>query len=93
MKFSFVFRPEIPFWGKFGPKNQNWKFKLKFLTLTYYGMLLSTMMFTFFISVGWWVGWSVDQSVSWCVGQLVGQSLVGLSVGWLVGWFVNQLVR
>ena len=26
----FYFRPEIPFLGKFGPKNQNCQFKLKF---------------------------------------------------------------
>ena len=28
----FCFRPETPFWGKFGPKNQNFHFKLKFGT-------------------------------------------------------------
>ena len=27
--YSFFFRPEIPFLGKFGPKNQNCQFKLK----------------------------------------------------------------
>ena len=28
----FCFRPETPFLGKFGPKNQNCQFKLKFGT-------------------------------------------------------------
>ena len=32
------FRPKIPFLGKFGPKNQNFQFKLKFGTETNAGM-------------------------------------------------------
>ena len=28
--FTFCFRPEISFFGKFGSKNQNCQFKLKF---------------------------------------------------------------
>ena len=30
--FFICFRPDIPFLGKFGPKNQNCQFKLKFGT-------------------------------------------------------------
>ena len=42
----FSFRPEIPFLGKFDPKNQNCQFKRKFGTWTNSNMQ-NSMMFTF----------------------------------------------
>ena len=44
---NFCFRPEIPFLGKFGPKIQNYQFKLKFGTKTNSNMQNSMAMFTF----------------------------------------------
>ena len=41
------FELEIPFLGKFGPKNQNCQFKLKFGTRTNSDMQNSLVMFTF----------------------------------------------
>ena len=41
------FRPETPFLGKFGPKNQNCQFKLKFGSKTYLKMQNLMAMFTF----------------------------------------------
>ena len=41
----FCFRVEIPFLGKFGPKNQNYQFKLKFGTYTNSNMQNSMVMF------------------------------------------------
>ena len=46
--FSF-FTTEIPFLGKFGPKNQNYQFKLKFGNSTNSNMQNSIMVFTFSI--------------------------------------------
>ena len=46
----FYFRPEVPFWGKYGLKNQNCEFKLKFGTWTNWNMQNSMMMFTFSVS-------------------------------------------
>ena len=43
----FQFRPQIPFSGKFGPKNQNCQFILKFGTLTNANMQNSMAMFNF----------------------------------------------
>ena len=43
----FCFRPETPFLGKFGPKNQNCQFKLKFGTKTNSNMQNSMALFTF----------------------------------------------
>ena len=43
----FCFQLEIPFLGKFGPKTQNYQFKLKFCTQTNSNMQNSMMMFTF----------------------------------------------
>ena len=43
----FCFRPEKPFLGKYGQKNQNYQFKLKFGTKTNLNMRNSMMMFTF----------------------------------------------
>ena len=42
----FSFRPETPFLGKFGPKNQNCQFKLKFGTQTSSNMQNLMVMFT-----------------------------------------------
>ena len=48
--FHFLcFWPEIPFLGKFGPKNQNYQFKLKFGTYTNSNMQNSMVMFIFFV--------------------------------------------
>ena len=41
----FFFRLKIPFLGKFGPKNQNYQFKLKFGTYTNSNMQNSMVMF------------------------------------------------
>ena len=43
----FCFQLEIPFLGKFGPKTQNYQFKLKFCTQTNSNMQNSMVMFTF----------------------------------------------
>ena len=43
----FCFQLEIPFLGKFGPKTQNYQFKLKFCTQTNPNMQISMVMFTF----------------------------------------------
>ena len=43
----FRFRPQIPFLGKFGPKNQNYQFILKFGTWTNSNMQNSMVMFNF----------------------------------------------
>ena len=43
----FCFQLEIPFSGKFGPKTQNYWFKLKFCTQTNSNMQNSIVMFTF----------------------------------------------
>ena len=42
----FCFRPEKPFLGKSGQKNQNCQFKLKFVTKTNLNKQNSMMMFT-----------------------------------------------
>ena len=48
VKMRFLcFRPETPFLGKFGPKNQNSLFKLKFRTYTNLNIQNSMVMFTF----------------------------------------------
>ena len=46
MRF-FRFPPEISFLGKFGQKNPNYQFKLKFGSYTNSNMQNSLMMFTF----------------------------------------------
>ena len=46
----FRFGPETHFLGKFGPKNQNCQFKLKFGTYTNSNMQSSLMLFTFSIN-------------------------------------------
>ena len=43
----FCFRWETPFQGKFGPKNQNCQFQLKFGTKTNSNMQSSVVVFTF----------------------------------------------
>ena len=43
----FRFRLQIPFFGKFGPKNQNCQFNLKFGTWTNSNMQNSMAMFNF----------------------------------------------
>ena len=43
----FSFRPGTPFSGKFGPKNQNCQFELKFGTYTNSNMQYSMMMVIF----------------------------------------------
>ena len=43
----FCFRPKIPFFGKIGPKTQNYQFKLKFDTSTNSNMQNSMVMLTF----------------------------------------------
>ena len=45
----FCFWVEIPFLGKFGPKNQNCHFKLKIGTYTNSNMQNSMILFTFFV--------------------------------------------
>ena len=45
----FGFWVEIPLLGKFGPKNQNCHFKLKFGTYTNSNMQNSMVMFSFFV--------------------------------------------
>ena len=44
---SFRFRPQTPFLAKFGPKNQNCQFILKFGTWTNLNMQNSMAMFNF----------------------------------------------
>ena len=44
---NFCFWVEIPFLDKFGPKNQNYQFKLKFGTHTNSNMQSSMVIFTF----------------------------------------------
>ena len=46
--YFYCFRPETPFLGKFGPKNQNCHFKLKFVTKTNSSMQNSMVVFIFF---------------------------------------------
>ena len=46
MRF-FRFWSEVPFLGKFGPKNQNCHFKLKFGSQTNSNMQDSVVLFTF----------------------------------------------
>ena len=41
--------PEVPFLGKFGPKSQNYQFKMKFGTYTNANMQNSIAVFTFFV--------------------------------------------
>ena len=48
---SFCFWSEIPFLGRFGPKNQNYQFKLKFGTYTNSNMQNSMLMFTFSVLI------------------------------------------
>ena len=48
----FRFRPQIPFLGKFGPKNQNCQFILKFGTWTNSNMQNSMAIFNFSFSLG-----------------------------------------
>ena len=43
----FCFQLKMPFLGKFGPKTQNYQFKLKFCTQTNSNMQISIVMFTF----------------------------------------------
>ena len=43
----FCFSMEIPFLGKFGPKNRNYQSKLKIRTYTNSNMQNSMVMFTF----------------------------------------------
>ena len=45
----FSFRPDTPFLGKFGPKNQNCKFELKFGTCTNLNKHNSMVVFSFSI--------------------------------------------
>ena len=45
----FFFRMEIPFLGKFGPKTQNYQFRLKLDTQTNSNMQNSMVMFTSFV--------------------------------------------
>ena len=47
--FFFFFWVEIPFLGKFGPKNHNCHFKLKFGTYTNSNMQNSMVMFIFLV--------------------------------------------
>ena len=47
----FCFWLEIPFLGKFGPKSQNSRFKLKFGTYTNSNMQNSMVMFKFFVLI------------------------------------------
>ena len=41
----------MPFFGKFGPKSQDYQFELKFGTYTNSNMQNSIVMFTFFVFV------------------------------------------
>ena len=45
--FTFLFRKETAFLGKFGPRNQNCLFKMKFGTWTNSNMQISMVVFTF----------------------------------------------
>ena len=45
----FCFSLEIPFWGKFSPKSQNYQLKLKFGTYTNSNMQNLMMLFWFFV--------------------------------------------
>ena len=49
ISFFFCFWPEILFWGKFGPKSQNYQLKLKFGTYTNSNMQNSIMLFPFLL--------------------------------------------
>ena len=45
----FCFGVEIPFWGKFSPRSQNYQLKLKFGTYTNSNMQNSMMLLSFFV--------------------------------------------
>ena len=51
----FSFGVEIPFLGKFGPRNENCHFKLKFGTYTNLNIQNSMVMFIFFLFVCFWL--------------------------------------
>ena len=54
----FCFRPEKPFLGKSGQKNQNCQFKLKFGTKTNLNKRNSMMMFTFSVFDHKYLSWA-----------------------------------
>ena len=77
VRFFFLFRPEIPLLSKFGPKNQNFQFKLKFGTLTNSNMQNLMVMFTFSI---------FDQKCPffWIFGPKIQNSLKWNLVSWII---------
>ena len=54
----FCFRPEKPFWGKTGQKNQNCQVKMKFGTKTNLNMQNSMAMFTFSVFDHKYLSWA-----------------------------------
>ena len=54
----FCFRPEKPFLGKSGQKNQNCQFKLKFGTKTNLNKRNSKMMFSFSVFDYRYLSWA-----------------------------------
>ena len=54
----FFFRLKIPFLGKFGPKNQNYQFKLKFGIYFNSNIQNSMVMFTFCVFDGKYRFWA-----------------------------------
>ena len=56
--YFFCFRPEKPFLGKSGQKNQNCQFKLKFGSKTNLNMWNSLIMFTFSVFVHKYISWA-----------------------------------
>ena len=74
------FQQEIPLWGKFGPKNQNYQFKVKFGAETNSNMVNSMVIFTFLFST--------QNSLFW---ENLIQKIKNVSFNWnLVPWLIRR---
>ena len=74
------FRQEIPLWGKFGPKNQNYQFKVKFGAETNSNMVNSMVIFIFLFST--------QNSLFW---ENLVQKIKNFSFNWnLVPWLIQR---
>ena len=74
------FQQEIPLWGKFGPKNQNYLFKVKFGAETNSNMVNSMVIFIFLFST--------QNSLFW---ENLVQKIKNFSFNWnLVPWLIQR---
>ena len=74
------FRQEISLWGKFGPKNQNYLFKVKFGAETNSNMVNSMLIFIFLFST--------QNSLFW---ENLVQKIKNFSFNWnLVPWLIQR---